>query len=137
MSNLIHKSGMLILREGRILLCQKRKKPDEPLILPGGKLEPGETEIECLARELQEELGAVAARSLWKVGTYEDFTADGRRPVRIELYGGDLSGEPQAQAEIGALIWFGKDDDRARISPILRNRIVPDLIARGILPWPP
>jgi 8-oxo-dGTP diphosphatase len=42
-----------------VLICQR--KPDQPMSLkwefPGGKIEPGESPEEALARELQEELG--------------------------------------------------------------------------------
>ncbi|MGB8261680.1 MAG: (deoxy)nucleoside triphosphate pyrophosphohydrolase [Terracidiphilus sp.] len=49
----------LIVREGEILICQRR--PDQPMALqwefPGGKIEPGESPEQALARELNEELG--------------------------------------------------------------------------------
>lgn len=52
----------LIVRGGEILICQRR--PDQPMALqwefPGGKIEPGESAEEALARELDEELGIQA-----------------------------------------------------------------------------
>jgi 8-oxo-dGTP diphosphatase len=52
----------LMLRGDEVLICQRR--PDQPMALqwefPGGKIEPGESPEEALARELNEELGIEA-----------------------------------------------------------------------------
>ncbi|GAB3814423.1 (deoxy)nucleoside triphosphate pyrophosphohydrolase [Pontibacter rugosus] len=42
----------------RVLVTQRSERMQEPLLweFPGGKLEPGEEEEECLAREIWEEL---------------------------------------------------------------------------------
>lgn len=52
----------LIEADGKLLVCQRRRTDSFGLMweFPGGKLEPGETPSEALARELQEELGVVA-----------------------------------------------------------------------------
>ena len=130
----IEKAGLLVVREGRVLLCRK-KRGTPLLILPGGKQEPGETDIECLNRELREELGEVSASGVEHVGTYTDRATNETKTIRIHLYRGELSGTPRASAEIGELVWFGAADDRSQLAPSLANTIIPDLVARGILPW--
>jgi len=44
--------GAAIIEDGKILLVRKRQS----WILPGGKPEPKESDIECLCREVSEEL---------------------------------------------------------------------------------
>lgn len=131
-----NKIGFLTVRSGSILLCRK-KHTTSLLILPGGCLEPGESATECLERELREELGDVRPDSLEYLGTYTDRAAGsgGLKTVQIELYRGGLAGEPVASSEIRELVWFGESDDYAELAPSLANKILPDLIARGILPW--
>tara|TARA_B100000676_G_C17993753_1_gene796497 strand:- start:541 stop:969 length:429 start_codon:yes stop_codon:yes gene_type:complete len=55
----INVAAGLVFRDGRLLITQR--KPDSHLgglwEFPGGKLEPGESFNEALARELREELG--------------------------------------------------------------------------------
>lgn len=133
----IHKIGLFTMRGDHVLLCRKRAL--SALILPGGRIEPGESPLECLAREIHEELGAVKIATPEYLGTYTDRAATDDptivKTVKIQLYGGALRGEPVASSEIAELIWFGADDDWAQLSPILVNHIFPDLIRRHLLPW--
>jgi 8-oxo-dGTP diphosphatase len=52
-----------VITESRVLVAQRRRPPDLAgrWELPGGKVAPGETEPEALARELAEELGVEVA----------------------------------------------------------------------------
>lgn len=55
-------AAALIVRDGEVLIGQRRA--DQPMALlwefPGGKIEPGESPQQALARELKEELGIEA-----------------------------------------------------------------------------
>lgn len=59
-------AAALMVRGGEILICQRRA--DQPMALqwefPGGKIEPGESAEQALARELNEELGIDASIGL-------------------------------------------------------------------------
>lgn len=129
------KVGLLAVRDGRILLCRK-KHTTSLLILPGGCREAGETSTECLLRKLREELGDVKVSGLRYIGTYAERAAGcDTKTVQIELHAGEIHGEPAAQSEIKELVWFGEHDDRAQLAPSICNKILPDLIERGLL-WP-
>ena len=128
-----HKAALLYLKDGRILLCRKNHSTSL-LILPGGKLEQGETAEQCLRRECREELGDVEITDLQPLGDYESPAAGHEdRAVRIELFAGELRGTPAPHSEIQELVWFGPEDDPALLAPSLRNIILPDLRRRGLI----
>jgi len=74
----------ILLREERILICQRREEQSFPLQweFPGGKTEPGEALSEALTRELNEELG-IAARVGPKVACLRHHYAEG---LAVELH---------------------------------------------------
>ena len=55
-------AAALIFRDSKLLICQRRREDTHGLQweFPGGKVEPGESPQEALARELREELGVEA-----------------------------------------------------------------------------
>jgi 8-oxo-dGTP diphosphatase len=58
MSNIVNVTCAIILIENKILVAQRSDKMKLPLKweFPGGKLEENETEIDCVKREIKEEI---------------------------------------------------------------------------------
>lgn len=133
-----NKIALLILNEDqtKFLVCEKAPEHvTSDYIMPGGKLEE-KTEIECLKNEIKEELDCkINPGFLEYIGEYLDVAA-GRpdRDVSIKLYKGKIIGAPKPSTEIKFIHWIGKEDlTNKKVSLIIRNKIIPDLVKKGIL----
>lgn len=59
----IHATLMFVIKDGEILLIQKKRGIGAGKVNgPGGKIEAGESPLDCAVRETQEELGITALR---------------------------------------------------------------------------
>jgi 8-oxo-dGTP diphosphatase len=85
----------VVLRNGAVLLCQRQDGPHLPLLweFPGGKIDPGETPQQALARELREEL-AVGSTIGEQIAEVEHHYPE--KSVRIQFFKAAISGEPRA-----------------------------------------
>ncbi|MEK6819969.1 MAG: NUDIX domain-containing protein [Nanoarchaeota archaeon] len=133
-----NKIGLLILNKDKtkFLVCEKAKENvTSDYIMPGGKFEENSIE-ECLKNEIKEELNCkVDFKTLNYIGEYIDIAAGfSDKDVSIKLYSANLIGKPKPSTEIKFIHWIGKKDkNNLRVSPIVRNKIIPDLIKRKIL----
>lgn len=96
----------VIERDGRILICQRSRNGRHPLQweFPGGKVEPGETVQEALARELREEL-AIEARIGEELDSYEFHYAQATRATRLFFFRvTEFDGEPR-NLEFAQILW--------------------------------
>jgi mutator protein MutT len=102
-------AAALIFREGKILITRRAAAAHLGGLweFPGGKREPGETFEQCLARELDEELGVKA-----KVGElFAEIThVYAEKTVHLKFFRCRLlEGEPQPLA-CAAVEWVGKPE---------------------------
>jgi 8-oxo-dGTP diphosphatase len=111
--------GAAIIRDSRVLACARTEPPEFAgrWEFPGGKVEPGETEVEALIRECVEELGVPVSVGT-RVGTdiplghgwavlrvYQATLIDGDQPQLIEH--GDMRW--LAVGELDSVDWLPAD----------------------------
>ncbi|MBE7699788.1 NUDIX domain-containing protein [Oerskovia sp. Sa1BUA8] len=126
--------GWIHVRDGRLLVV--RSRDNELFFMPGGKLDPGESDAEALVREIEEELGVLLDPATVRSGFVAEAPGHGLsgRLVRMHCFYADpLPGSPDAapQAEIGELTWIGARDAH-RVPPA--GRIVLErLVEAGVL----
>ncbi|MBH2746478.1 pyrimidine (deoxy)nucleoside triphosphate diphosphatase [Serratia marcescens] len=94
----------ILEKNGRILLAQRGADSDQAGLweFPGGKVEPGESQPQALARELDEELGICA-----RIGNYvgSNQWRQGERLIRLHAWRvAEFSGELQLHCH-SALVW--------------------------------
>ena len=105
-----------------------RKRGTEIFMLPGGKCDSGESAIDGLAREIEEELGCGLDRSTCtSLGIYRAPAAN--EPgctVEAELFAASLFGEPAASGEIEELAWLDPDSEPTYpLAPLARRHALP------------
>jgi 8-oxo-dGTP diphosphatase len=90
--------GAVVARDGALLLVRHQKPDRDPYwVLPGGRLEPGETIPECAEREILEETGLSA--SFCGVLYVSEFLSEGRHTVDITVR---VAPEGDGEAELGS-----------------------------------
>lgn len=123
----------IIINNGRLLMLKGRGYDE--LWTPGGKIEPGETDENCLRRELTEEIGV----KITGLNFFKEYSGKSlyhpNRITRQKVYVVSISGSIKTGAEIEDFIWLTKEDFKKRkflMIPITEKKIIPDLIKRRI-----
>jgi 8-oxo-dGTP diphosphatase len=114
--------GAVVERDGALLLVRHQKPERDPYwVLPGGRLEPGETIPECAEREISEETGLAARFS--GVLYVSEFLRVGRHTVDVTvrmavekgeeaLLGSDPEVTPGSEPTLRGLRWVEVDELR-------------------------
>jgi 8-oxo-dGTP diphosphatase len=135
--------GTVVERAGALLLVRHEKPDRAPYwVLPGGRLEPGETIPQCAQRELREETGLESRFA--SILYVSEFLQEGRHTVdvtaRVEALNGEarLGSDPETEEGSEPTLKEVRWVDTEELKEILllpastRKRIMSDA-ARG---WP-
>lgn len=79
----------IIINENKLLLVKKK----ETWILPGGKIEEGEGDLECLAREVSEELSGTKLKDLNYYKDFDGITPHSKKMIKTKVYFAKIDGE--------------------------------------------
>lgn len=130
----IYKVAALVIRRKKLLMV--RKTNADPFINLGGKVKKGESNLECLLREVNEELccGVTNARYFH---SYDGKTHDGENRIRIACYLCDLTGRLRINPDdaINYWKWITRDykKEGIKLTPITEKYIIPALVKKGLL----
>jgi 8-oxo-dGTP diphosphatase len=112
--------GAVVERDGAVLLVRHQKPRRDPYwVLPGGRLEPGETIPECAEREISEETGLSARFS--GLLYVSEFLREGRHTVDVTVrmmqtgngearLGSDPEVAPGSEPTLRELRWVEVDE---------------------------
>lgn len=130
----IQKIALGVFKSKKIMLVRSKNQIDVFYTL-GGKLEKGENYLDCLKREVKEEIGCeIDKKSLKFLVEFEDV-AHGKKEtlLRLKLYEGNLIGEPKPSSEITEVGYFDTKSDKKHLSEIAQRKILPWLKEHGYI----
>ncbi len=121
-------TAAVIERDGRFLVTRRQRGVhlEGYWEFPGGKCDPGETLIACLARELREELAVDAAIGEEMFATTHAYP---ERTVELHFFRCDIQGEPEPQ--IGQeMRWVPRNELRGLAFPPADSKLI-DLLTQS------
>lgn len=105
----IHATLMFIIRDGRILLIEKKRGLGAGKINgPGGKIDPGETSLEAIIRECQEEL-CITPHAPVKMGELW-FVMSDCPDIRCDVYRSAAFDGTPTETDEAVPVWTAVDD---------------------------
>ena len=121
----------VVLRDGDGRILVVRKRGTSRYMLPGGKIEQGESPAQAAVRELHEEVGAeLAPESLTFLGEWSAPAAnEAGRTVHGHIFEHPWLEGLAVRAEIEHLLWLHPDEMALRddLAPLLVTRVLPAL----------
>lgn len=132
---MIDKVGGIVIKDKKVLVVRKKTKENFlEFIIPGGKRESGETDLETLQREMQEEVNLKIIKTEY-LGEYRDIAIFENIPIAMKVYLCEVEGEINVQNEIKEFCWIDKNykEKGIKVGSILEKFVLPQLIKRDLI----
>lgn len=129
-------AGLLVINQDKILLAYSKNK--QAWYLPGGKIDPGETPVQSLVREIEEELQVVLSASELRFCFHISAPAFGEAGHIImeqDCFLGPVSAQYKASSEVGAIRFFSLEAYTMQ-APVVPGVLIAfkQLQAAGLIP---
>ena len=118
-----------VVENRRLLMVRKRYTAK--FMFPGGKFNAGESDLDCLVREVHEELGCkVDTDTVHFLGEFMTQAANEPNTQLIaRVYKGQLLGDPAPSNEIEEIAWLSHDGKtKWAIAPLISECVLPQLV---------
>jgi 8-oxo-dGTP pyrophosphatase MutT (NUDIX family) len=120
----IVKSAALFIRNRKLLVV--RSKGKDVFYAVGGKPEPDETDIQCLHREVKEEIECnVTSERYYQ--TFVGSSSDKKSILVMICFFVELDQEPKASSEIEEILWADSQTASEILGSFMRDFIFPAL----------
>lgn len=118
----IRKVALAVFKDGAMLMVREAKQPEVFYTL-GGKIEDGEDDMECLAREVREEVGCeIIPESIIYMREFSALAFGKENTVvHIRLYAGSLRGQPAPSHEVAEVQYFDSTIPSAKLTAITQD----------------
>lgn len=130
----IYKAGGVIIRDRHFLVTRSAGK--DIFIAPGGKLEEGETAVQALVREMEEEVQVIINPvTLEVLGTFTALAA-GREGVTLQMdvfVIHDFKGEIKPSSEVEEIKWVNTQTTDVLMGSIFEHEVMPLLRDRDLI----
>ncbi|UAY55061.1 NUDIX hydrolase [Arachidicoccus terrestris] len=106
----LHTAGLIVIKDNQLLLAYSNNK--KAWYLPGGKIDPGETALESLIREIEEELHVRLNKTDLSAYYHISAPAFGESNsvlMEQDCFIGPASDHYKASGEVGAIRYFSYD----------------------------
>jgi 8-oxo-dGTP diphosphatase len=132
----IHKAAGVIIKNRRLLV--ERSKGKDVFVAPGGKLEPGESSVQAVIRELKEEFQLnVTPDDLEDFGTFYAEAAGSHnagKSLRMDVFMIKNTGDITPDNEVEEIRWISSDiPSDIEVGSIFAHEVLPRLKARDLV----